>query len=179
MLSHHDGTHGPWGQWHQGALVALADHGQDPMGVLHAKVGDLGLARLRHPQSVQGEQAGEGVVAGGGGLGRSQEPDRFLAVKPKRLRVTRHLGAANVGDGGVGEGTLRDRVAVEAGQGGQPPGPGGAAPAGLLKLADVGLDMGAADRRQPNADVSAPGAEVTQIGQIGAGRPVPALLIGV
>jgi hypothetical protein len=131
------------------------------MGALDAKVGDIGFARFRHPQSVQDEQAGEGVVAGGGGLGGGQEPDRFLAVKPERLRVTRHRGTTNVGEGGVGEGTLLDRVAVEASQGGQPPGQSGAAPAGLLELADVTLDMDAADFRQPNADVSAPGAEVT------------------
>jgi len=38
-----------------------------------------------------------------GGLGRGQEPNRLLAVKPKRLRLTRHRGATNVRDGGVGE----------------------------------------------------------------------------
>jgi hypothetical protein len=40
------------------------------MGALHTKAGDIGCARFRHPQSVQDEQAGKGVVAGGGGLGR-------------------------------------------------------------------------------------------------------------
>ncbi len=111
------------------------------MGAFHAKVGDIGGAGFRYPQSVQGEQAGKGVVAGGGGLGCGQEPDRFLAVKSKGLRVTRHRGPTDMCDGGVGESTLLDGVAVEAGQGGQPPGHGGAAPAGLFKLADVALDM--------------------------------------
>jgi hypothetical protein len=73
------------------------------------------------------------VVAGRGGLSRGQEPDRLLAVKPKRLRVTRHRRATDMGDGGVGKSSLLDRVAVEASQGGQPPGHGGAAPAGSLE----------------------------------------------
>jgi hypothetical protein len=37
----------------------------------------------------------------------------------------------------------------------------------VFELADVALDMDTADRRQPNADVSTPRTEVTQIGQIG------------
>jgi hypothetical protein len=115
-----DRPDGPWRQWHQRALAALADHGQDPMGPLHPEVGDVGGARLRHPQAVQGEQAGKGVVAGGGSLGGAQEPDRLVAVQSKRLRVVRRLATPNVGDGGVGERALLDRVAVEAGQGGQP-----------------------------------------------------------
>jgi hypothetical protein len=85
-----------------------------PMGALDTKVGDIGGARFRHAQPVQGEQAGKSVVAGRGGLGRGQEPDRLLAVKPKRLRITRHRGATNVGDGGVGEGFLLVMVTMVA-----------------------------------------------------------------
>jgi hypothetical protein len=44
-----------------------------------------------------------------------------------------------MGDGGVGQRPLLNRVAVEASQGGQPPGDGGAAPPSLRKLVDVGL----------------------------------------
>jgi hypothetical protein len=119
------------------------------MGALDTKVGDIGGARFRHAQPVQGEQAGKSVVAGRGGLGRGQEPDRLLAVKPKRLRITRHRGATNVGDGGVGEGFLLDHVTVETGQSGQPPSQGGATAASPLQLADVGLDVAAAHRVQP------------------------------
>jgi hypothetical protein len=140
-----DRPDGPWRQGHQRALATLADHGQDPMGALHPEVADVSCARFRDPQTVQGEQAGKGVVAGAGGLGRGQEPDRLLAVQPKRLRVARHLGATNVGDGGVGERSFLDRMAVEAGQGGQPPGHGGATAPSLLELPGVGLDMDATD----------------------------------
>jgi hypothetical protein len=98
--------------------------------------------------------------SGRGGLGRGQEPDRLLAVEAKRLRITRHRGATNVGGGGVGERSLLDRVAVEAGQGGQPTGDGGAAPAGLLQCAGVGLDVAALDSQQSDAVPGTPGVEV-------------------
>jgi hypothetical protein len=49
-------------QRHQRALAALASHREDPMGALDTK----------------------GVVASRSGLGRGQEPDCLLAVKPKR-----------------------------------------------------------------------------------------------
>ena len=72
------------------------------MGALDTKVDDIGRARFGYSQPVQGEQAGEGVVAGRSGLGCGQEPDCLLAVKPKRLGITRHRGATNMGGGGVG-----------------------------------------------------------------------------
>jgi hypothetical protein len=68
------------------------------MGALDTKVGDIGRARFGYSQPVQGEQAGEGVVAGRSGLGRGQEPDCLLASgnhAPPR--------ATNMGGGGVGE----------------------------------------------------------------------------
>jgi hypothetical protein len=94
---------GPRGQRHQHALAALAHHREYPVGPLDTKVDDIGRACLGYSQPVQGEQAGEGVIAGRGGLSRGQEPDRLLAVEAKRLRITRHRGATNVGGGGVGE----------------------------------------------------------------------------
>jgi hypothetical protein len=101
-----DCADGPRGQRHQRALAALAHHREYPVGLLDTKVDDIGRARFGYSQPVQGEQAGEGVVAGRGGLSRSQEPDRLLAVKAKRLRITRHRRATNVGGGGVGERSL-------------------------------------------------------------------------
>jgi hypothetical protein len=127
---------------------------------LDTKVDNIGPACLGHSQPVQGEQAGKGVIAGRGGLSGGQEPDRLLAVKAKGLGITRHRGATNVSGGGVGERSLLDRVAVEAGQGGQPPGNSGAAPAGLLQLADVGLDVAAVHSQQLDADPGTPGVEV-------------------
>ena len=70
---------------------------------LDTKIDDIGRARFGYSQPVQGEQAGEGVVAGRSGLGCGQEPDCLLAVKPKRLGIARHRGATNMGGGGVGE----------------------------------------------------------------------------
>ena len=46
------------------------------------------------------------------------------ASSRSRPSVCATEGATNVGDGGVGECSLLSRVAVEAGQGGQPPGSG-------------------------------------------------------
>jgi hypothetical protein len=62
-----------------------------------------------------------------------------------------------MGDGGAWERSLLDGVAVEAGQGGEPPGHGGAALAGLLQLARVGLDVGTVHTQLPDAGPGAPG----------------------
>jgi hypothetical protein len=83
------------------------------MATLDTKIDDIGRARFGYSQPVQGKQAGKGVVASRSGLGRGQEPHRLFAVKAKRLRITRHRRATNVGDGGVGERSLLHRVAVE------------------------------------------------------------------
>jgi hypothetical protein len=83
------------GGWHR----SIANHREDRMGALDTKVDDIGRARFGYSQPVQGEQAGEGVVARRSGLGRGQEPDCLLAVKPKRLGITRHRGATNMGGG--------------------------------------------------------------------------------
>jgi hypothetical protein len=72
----------------------------------------------------------------------------------------------------VGERSLLNRVTVEAGQGGQPPGNSGTATAGLLELADVGLDVATVRSQQPNADPGAPGVEVAEVGQVGGARTV-------
>jgi hypothetical protein len=142
------------------------------MGALDTKVDDIGRARFGYSQPVQGEQAGEGVVAGRSGLGRGQEPDCLLAVKPKRLGITRHRGATNMSGGGVGERSLLDRIAIEAGQSRQPPSHGGATSAGLLQLAHVGLDVSAVHTQQPDAGPGAPGPEVAQVGLVGGARVV-------
>jgi hypothetical protein len=142
------------------------------MGALDTKVDDIGRARFGYSQPVQGEQAGEGVVTGRSGLGRGQEPDCLLAVKPKRLGITRHRGATNMSGGGVGERSLLDRIAIEAGQSRQPPSHGGATSAGLLQLAHVGLDVSAVHTQQPDAGPGAPGPEVAQVGLVGGARVV-------
>jgi hypothetical protein len=72
----------------------------------------------------------------------------------------------------VGERSLLDRIAVEPGQGGQPPGHGGATSAGLLQLAHVGLDVSAVHTQQPDAGPGAPGPEVAQVGLVGGARAV-------
>ena len=74
--------------------------------------------------------------------------------------------------GGVGERSLLDRIAIEAGQSRQPPSHGGATSAGLLQLAHVGLDVSAVHTQQPDAGPGAPGPEVTQAGLVGGARAV-------
>jgi hypothetical protein len=72
----------------------------------------------------------------------------------------------------VGECSLLDRVAIKTGQSGQPSGQGGATAASLLQLADVGLDVATVHSQQPDTDLCAPGAEVSQVGQVGGARVV-------
>jgi hypothetical protein len=167
-----DRVDGPRGQRDQRAVAALTNHREHPMATLDTKIDDIDRARFGYSQPVQGKQAGKGVVAGRSGLGRGQEPHRLFAVKAKRLRITRHRRATNVGDGGVGERSLLNRVAVEAAQGSQSPGHGGSTTAGLLQLADIGLDVASVYAHQPDVGPGAPGMEVAHVGQVGGAGAV-------
>jgi hypothetical protein len=63
----------------------------------------------------------------------------------------------------VVEQVLLDRVPVESGDGGQPPGYGGTGPPGVLELTGEQFDVGPAGREQPQVTSVAPGGELAQI----------------
>jgi hypothetical protein len=60
-----------------------------------------------------------------------------------------------------------DRVPVEPGDGGQPPGDRGAGPAPLLQVPGEALDVGAADGEQRQGPGAAPGGELAQVQRVG------------
>jgi hypothetical protein len=60
-----------------------------------------------------------------------------------------------------------DGVPGEPGDGTQPPGDGGAGPAGCLEAAGEGLDVSAADREQRQRPGLAPAGELAQVQGVG------------
>lgn len=71
----------------------------------------------------------------------------------------------------MGEQVFLDRVLVQAGDGGQPPGDRGPCPAGGFQVTGEQLDVGAAGGEQGQVTAMAPGGELAQVQ--GAGLPGP------
>jgi hypothetical protein len=106
------------------------------------------ITRWAEPGSNQ--QRAELVAVQGGGMG--------LIVQPR---------TADVGSRGVIQEFLFDGVLVEAGDGGQPPGDGGAGTSLGFQLAGEAFDVGAADREQAQGAGPAPAGELAQVQGVG------------
>jgi hypothetical protein len=107
--------------------------------------------------------------------GLDQEGAELVAVQTQRPGLIVDLGPANVEGRVPLDELFLFAVAVEAGQGGQTPGDGGAHPAGLFHPAAEQLEMGSTDREQRQAALVAPGGEDPQIGGVaGPGGPAVA-----
>ena len=128
---------------------------------------DVGAGGLGHPQPVQGEQRERGVLGGGATPGGGEERADFVAVQAGGMGFAVELGTADVSGRGLSEEVFLDRVLVQAGDGGQPPGDGRPGPPGRLEVAGEQLDVGAADREQPQLPLAAPGGELAQVQRVG------------
>jgi hypothetical protein len=100
------------------------------------------------------------VLGGRAEPGGDQERAELVAVQGGRVRLIIQPRAADVRGRGVLEEFFLDGVLVEAGDGAQPPGDGGAGPAARFQLAGEGLDVGAADREQRKGSCPAPAGEL-------------------
>ena len=74
---------------------------------------------------------------------------------------------ADMGGRGAIQEFFLDRVLVEPGDGGQPPGDGGVCPPFGFQVTGEGLDVGAADGEQGNRAGPAPGGELAQVERVG------------
>ena len=79
------------------------------------------------------------------------------------MRLVVQPGPADVRGRGVLQEFFFDRVAVEPGDGAQPPGDGGAGAAPGFRVAGEALDVGATDGEQVQGAGAAPGGELAQV----------------
>lgn len=158
-------------------LAALSGDAEGAVAAVVDQVVDVGVEGLGDPQPVEGEQVDQGRGPGGVrgcGVEDAAEP---VTGQPDRGGLLRHLGPADVGDGGVGEHADLEAVAVELRQAGQPPGHrrGGERLPGPRRrvagqLPDPGGDVVPAGLKRVHAgDGEGPAGPGLQVGLVGAG----------
>lgn len=114
-----DRVGGPRGEGDQPPAAAFGGDGEDLVAAVGAELVDVGGQGLVHPQPGQQQQAGEGVIAGAGGLGGVEEPDGLGAVQAEGGRGVVGWGPLDVGERVDRQDAFGDRVPVEAGQDGE------------------------------------------------------------
>jgi hypothetical protein len=99
--------------------------------------------------------------------GSDQDSAELVAVQGDGTRLIVDPRPPHVGGRGVLEELFLNGVAVEPGDGTQPPGDGSAGAATCFQVAGEGLDVGAADGEQARGAGPAPGGELAQIQCVG------------
>jgi len=111
-----DVSRGAWCQRDESGLVALPDDPDNPVTVRERQVDQIGSARFRHAQGVEGEQTGQCVVVATGKTGLDEERAELGPVESEPGRLLGDLRSPHVDRRGVLEELLLDAVAVEPGQ---------------------------------------------------------------
>ncbi len=157
---------GARGERDDGFLAALSGNGQGLVTAFVAEGFDVGAGGLGHPQPVQREQGDQRVLGGGAEPGSDEQGSDFVAVQADGVGFIVGPRPADVGCRGMVEQVFLDRVPVQAGDGGQPAGDGGAGPSGSFEVAGEQLDVSTARREQAQLPLAAPGGELAQIQRV-------------
>ncbi len=137
------------------------------MATLVVEVLHVGAEGLGDAQAVERQQRGQGVVSGRAESGLDQEGAELVAVETQGAGLVVDPRPTDVGCRiPLDEGLLL-AVTVEAGQGGQAPGHGGAHPAGLFHPPAEQLQVGPADGEELQIGL-APDGEEPQVGGVAA-----------
>jgi len=127
-------------------LAALAGDRQRPVATFQAQVLDVGTGGLGDPQPVQREQRDQRMLGWRPEPGRHQQRAELVAVQGSGMRLIVHPWPLDMRGRGMVQDLFLDRVLIEPGDGGQPPGDGGAGAASCFQVAGEAFDAGAADR---------------------------------
>jgi hypothetical protein len=147
---------------------ALAEHRECAVAAFESERFDVGAERFGHAQAVDREQRHERVLAGRGEAGCDEQRADLVAIQADGMGLVVEPRATNVHRGRSLEKSFLLGVAVEAGDGAQPPGGGGASAAAFFEVAGVTLDVRAADREPAQVVGLAPGDELAQVQGVGA-----------
>jgi hypothetical protein len=127
---------------------------------------DVGAGGLRHPQPVQREQGDQRVLGGGAEPDSDEQGSDFVAVQAGGSGFVVDPRSADVRCRGMVEQVFLDRVPVQARDGGQPAGDGGAGASGSFEVAGEQLDVSTARREQAQLPLAVPGGELAQIQRV-------------
>jgi len=158
-----DRAGGPRCELDDGFRAALAGDRQGAVAAFGTQCLDVGAGSFRDAEPVEREQGDQSVLGGGAEPGGDQQGADLVAVQPGGVGLVVNPGPTNMGRRRVAEQVFLDRVAVQAGDGGQPPGDRRPGPASCLEVAGEQFDVGAADGEQAQAVLVAPGGELAQV----------------
>ena len=137
-------------------LAALAGDHQGAVPALDAQRLDAGAGGFGDAQPVERQQGDQRVLRGVAKAGGDQQRAELVAVQPGGVRLIVQPWPADMSGWGVIEEFLLDGVAVEPGDGAQPPGDGGPGAAAGFQVAGETLDVGAASLEQSDVVLPAP-----------------------
>src|SRR6185437_11283852 len=107
------------------------------------------------------------MLAGNPEPGGDQQGAELVAVQGHGVGLVVHPRAADMRGRRGAEEFFLDRVPVEPGDGGQPPGDRGAGPSLRFQVPGEALDVGAADGEQRQGPGPAPAGELAQVQRVG------------
>jgi hypothetical protein len=157
----------PRGQWDRHDFAALAGDDQCPVAAFDAHRFDAGAGGFGDSQPVQGKQGDQRVLHRRAEPGGHQQCTKFVAVQAHRVGLVINARTADMGGGRVIEEFFFDGIAVEPGDGGQPPGDGGPGSATRFQVADETFDVSAPGTEKADVVLMAPAGVLTQIQLIG------------
>jgi hypothetical protein len=161
----------PPGYRHSHNFAALAQRRQgavprsSPMASMSAPIAS-------DTEPIEREERDEGVLGWCTKPRSDQKSTDLVAVEPDSIALVVETRAADVN---CWRGGYKPRVATEAGDRAQPPGDSCPGSASLLGRSGVELDVGTADRQEPETLPLAPGDELAQVERVGLpGEPAVA-----
>jgi hypothetical protein len=151
-------------------LAALAGDHQGAVPALDAQRLDVAAGGFRHAQPIEGQQRDERMLGGRAEPGGDQERPELVAVQPGGVRLIVQPGTADMSGRGVIEQVFFDGVAVEPGDGAQPPGDGGPGAATGFQVAGKALDVRAAGLEQTQVALLTPAGVLAQVQRVRLAR---------
>ena len=121
------------------------------MPALDAHGLDVGTGGFGDPQPVQGQQGDQRVLSGRPEARGDEQAAELVAVQRRGVRLTVQPRPTDVHGGRVVQKFFLDGVAVEPGDGAQPPCDGGPCPAAGFQVPGEALDVRAAGAEQGQA----------------------------
>ena len=168
-----DGAGGAGRHRDEDGLAAFAEHGEGAVAAFEAEVFDVGAECFGDAQAVEREQRDQGVVARVGESGDDEHRAELVAVEAGGVRFVVEAGAADVHGGRVLDEAFLFGVAVEAGDGAEPPGDRGAGFPGRFEVAGERFDVRPFRVEQGQVVLGAVAgvlAEIERVGLIGEAR---------
>ncbi|MDP9331941.1 MAG: hypothetical protein M3Q30_01320 [Actinomycetota bacterium] len=148
------------------ALAAFADNPKGAVAAFESESFDVGAGCFGDPQSIEGKERDEGMVAGVAESGGDEHGADLVAVEAGRVRFVIETRSSDVHRGRYRDESFLFGVAVEAGDRAQPSRDRGPGTTHSLELAGEGLNVRTFHIEQGEAMVGAVGDVLAQIERV-------------